>query len=45
MRTFLLAGMATLFLANGAAEESWVPFPNPGETTRDQLYSFTKSCA
>jgi cephalosporin-C deacetylase-like acetyl esterase len=32
--------MAALFMAQGAAQDSWVLFPKPGETTRDQLRLF-----
>ena len=37
MRILMLVAMAGLFLASGTAQESWVLFPNQGETTRDQL--------
>jgi cephalosporin-C deacetylase-like acetyl esterase len=37
MRILIFLAMAALFLSSRAADESWVLFPKPGETTRDQL--------
>jgi cephalosporin-C deacetylase-like acetyl esterase len=40
MRLYPWAVIAALCLSEGAAQDSWVLFPKPGETTRDQLKLF-----